>query len=271
MVFEKASGMGMGPMDDKTTILLIEDNQEIAEPLVFGLQQEGYHVLHATTGEEGVEIARTHRIDLVLLDIMLPGMDGFEVCRALRQVSGVPILMLTARSQELDRVMGLELGADDYITKPFSFRELLARVRAILRRRDLDRAEFRAHASTQDEEAASQDSVYRLHDLRLDLQARIVWKGDQPLALSNREFDLLAFLVQHAGEALHRQVILDAVWGPEWVGDPRTLDVHIHWLREKLGDDPSKPRYIQTVRGFGYRFLAPDSAPDADAPPRKHA
>jgi len=139
---------------------------------------EGYRVLHATTGEEGVELARAHQIDLVLLDIMLPGMDGFEVCRALRQASGVPILMLTARSQELDRVMGLELGADDYITKPFSFRELLARVRAILRRRDLDRAEFQADASSQ-EESASQPHVYHLHDLRLDLQARMAWKGDQ--------------------------------------------------------------------------------------------
>lgn len=257
-------------MEGQTTILLIEDDQEIAEPLVFGLQQEGYRVLHATTGEEGVELARAHHIDLVLLDIMLPGMDGFQVCRALRQASGVPILMLTARSQELDRVMGLELGADDYITKPFSFRELLARVRAILRRRALDRAEFRVDTSAH-KEPDSHLSVYQVHDLRLDLQARMAWMGNQPLNLSNREFDLLVYLVQHAGEALHRQTILDAVWGAEWVGDPRTLDVHIHWLREKLGDDPSKPRYIQTVRGFGYRFLAPGDEAEAGSPEHQHS
>ncbi len=241
-------------MTQKATILLIEDNREIAEPLVFGLQQEGYVVHHATTGEEGLELARVHHPDLILLDIMLPGMDGFDVCRRLRATSGTPILMLTARSQELDRVMGLELGADDYITKPFSFRELLARVRAMLRRREIDRREFNA---TQADVPASEQGI-QIHDLRLDTHARIVWKGDEPLNLSVREFDLLHYLVAHAGQALHRQQILDAVWGAEWVGDPRTLDVHIHWLREKLGDAPSNPRYIQTVRGYGYRFIAPD-------------
>lgn len=241
-------------MTQKATILLIEDNREITEPLVFGLQQEGYVVHHATTGEEGLELARMHHPDLILLDIMLPGMDGFDVCRRLRATSGTPILMLTARSQELDRVMGLELGADDYITKPFSFRELLARVRAMLRRRELDRREFNAaeEAST----PASKEMV-QLHDLRVDTQARAVWKGDERIALSAREFDLLLYLMTHAGQALHRQQILDAVWGEDWVGDPRTLDVHIHWLREKLGDHSSNPRYIQTVRGYGYRFIAP--------------
>ncbi len=242
--------------DHQATILLIEDNAEIAEPLAFGLQQEGYRVLHARTGEEGVQLAREHRPDLVLLDIMLPGVDGFHVCRTLRAESSVPILMLTARSQELDRVMGLELGADDYITKPFSFRELVARVRAMLRRRDLDRAEWQSAGG---EKGEASPHVLRLHDLRLDLQARLAWQGERQLALSSREFDLLAHLMRHAGEALHRQAILDAVWGEEWVGDPRTLDVHIHWLREKLGDDPAHPRYIQTVRGYGYRFLAPSS------------
>ncbi|MDQ7030207.1 MAG: response regulator transcription factor [Ardenticatenia bacterium] len=243
----------------QATILLIEDNPEIAEPLAFGLHQEGYRVLHAHTGEEGLHLARIHQPDLILLDIMLPGMDGFHVCRTLRAESSVPILMLTARSQELDRVMGLELGADDYIVKPFSFRELVARVRAMLRRRELDRTEWQADGTGEDEQARSSHQLH-LHDLRLDMQARLVWKGEDQLALSGREFDLLAHLMSHAGEALHRQAILDAVWGEEWVGDPRTLDVHIHWLREKLGDDPAHPRYIQTVRGYGYRFLAPSQS-----------
>lgn len=252
-------------MTEKATILLIEDNREIADPLVFGLQQEGYVVHHALTGEEGLELAQMHHPDLILLDIMLPGMDGFDVCRRLRATSGTPILMLTARSQELDRVMGLELGADDYITKPFSFRELLARVRAMLRRRELDRREFNAaQAATE----ATPPSLITIHDLRLDTHARMVWKGDEPISLSAREFDLLRYLVEHAGQALHRQEILDAVWGADWIGDPRTLDVHIHWLREKLGDVPSNPRYIQTVRGYGYRFVAPeDHADDATTTP----
>jgi DNA-binding response OmpR family regulator len=227
------------------TILLVEDDEVIAEPLIFGLQNEGFQVLHSINGEAGLDVARQARPDLVLLDVMLPGMDGYAVCRALRQESTVPILMITARGQEMERVMGLELGADDYIVKPFSFRELLARVRAALRRRQLDRGTEAAH------------NRLVAGDLVLDQTARKASRGGRPVDLTQREFDLLRTLMEHSGEALQRQDLLDEVWGVEWIGDVRTLDVHIRWLREKVEDDPSTPRYIQTVRGYGYRFADP--------------
>ena len=227
------------------TILLIEDDEIIAEPLIFGLQDAGFHVLHSTDGKEGLALARSADPDLLLLDVMLPGLDGFAICRALRKESTVPILMLTARGQEMERVMGLELGADDYIVKPFSFRELLARVRATLRRRDLDRGDETPH-----------DRIV-VGDVALDRTARQVWHGERLVDLTQREFDLLQALITRAGEAVARQDLLDAVWGEGWIGDVRTLDVHIRWLREKVEDDPSTPRYIETVRGYGYRFADP--------------
>ncbi len=241
-------------MSKPQTILLVEDDEQIAEPLVFGLQSEGFQVLHARDGMEGLQQARTAAPDLVLLDVMLPRMDGFTVCKTLRKESSVPVLMLTARGQELDRVMGLELGADDYIVKPFSFRELLARVRAMLRRRELDRGT-----------APAPGERLTLGQLVLDRTARQVWRAGQPVELTQREFDLLRVLLEHGGEALQRQKLIDQVWGVEWVGDTRTLDVHIRWLREKLEDDPSAPRYLQTVRGYGYRLVNPD-APTNDTP-----
>jgi DNA-binding response OmpR family regulator len=232
--------------DEPTTILLIEDDESIAEPLIFGLESEGYQVLHAADGEEGLRLARTRSPAVILLDVMLPGVDGFTVCRTLRRESAVPILMLTARGQEMERVMGLELGADDYIVKPFSFRELLARVRAILRRRKLDRGEVPSPADR-----------LTIGEIVLDRMARQVWRAGRPLELTQREFDLLRVLMEHAGQALHRQELLGQVWGEDWIGDSHTLDVHIRWLREKIEDDPSAPRYIQTVRGYGYRFGDP--------------
>ena len=236
------------------TILLVEDDENIAEPLIFGLKNEGFHVVHSTDGRQGLQIARAEAPDAILLDVMLPGMGGYELCKTLRKESSVPILMLTARGQELDRVMGLELGADDYIVKPFSFRELLARVRAVLRRRQLDRGEMPPPS----ERLTSGEIV-------LDSTARQVWRRGHLVELTQREFDLLRVLMQHRGQALARQDLLDKVWGEEWIGDTRTLDVHIRWLREKLEDDPSAPRYFQTVRGFGYRFVDPD-APTTDTP-----
>ncbi len=230
------------------TILLIEDDEIIAEPLIFGLQDAGFLVLHSTDGKAGLALARKAEPDLILLDVMLPVMDGYAVCRTLRQESAVPILMLTARGQEMERVMGLELGADDYIVKPFSFRELLARVRAVLRRQELDRGPG---------EVSDQVVVGAL---RLDRTARQMWAGERQIDLSQREFDLLYTLLSHAGQALARQDLLDAVWGAEWIGDVRTLDVHIRWLREKIEVDPSNPRYIETVRGFGYRLAEPHDA-----------
>lgn len=235
-------------MDRTTTILLIEDDESIAEPLIFGLQNEGFQVLHAIDGHAGIELARAAQPDLILLDVMLPRLDGFAVCRILRQESAVPIIMLTARGQELDRVMGLELGADDYVVKPFSFRELLARVRALLRRRELDRGAV-----------PSPSERMTVGDIVLDQTARQVWRAGREVKLRQREFDLLRVLMENVGKAVPRHELLDQVWGENWIGDPRTLDVHIRWLREKLEDDPSAPRYIQTVRGYGYRLVDPDA------------
>ncbi len=235
------------PLDARpTTILLIEDDESIAEPLIFGLESEGFRVLYATDGQQGLHLARTGSPAAILLDVMLPGVDGFTVCRTLRRESAVPILMLTARGQEMERVMGLELGADDYIVKPFSFRELLARVRAILRRRQLDQGE-----------APSPADRLTAGEIVLDRTARQVWRSGRLIELTQREFDLLRVLMEHVGQALQRQGLLDEVWGEDWIGDPRTLDVHIRWLREKIESDPSVPRYIQTVRGYGYRFVDP--------------
>lgn len=226
-------------------LLLVEDDETIAEPLRFGLESEGFRVAHAASGPQGLELARDQSPDLVLLDVMLPGLNGFHVVKTLRAESSVPILMLTARGQEMDRVMGLELGADDYLVKPFSFRELVARVRALLRRRELDRGA----------RSARQERLV-FQDLVLDKTARRVTRGARALELTTREFDLLLALMERTGHAQARQELLDRVWGAEWIGDPRTLDVHIRWLREKIEDDPSAPRFIETVRGYGYRFAA---------------
>jgi two-component system response regulator RegX3 len=229
-----------------TKVLLVEDDERIAEPLIFGLHQEGFEALHALTGPQGLELTSREQPDLILLDVMLPEMDGCTLCRALRRHSAVPILMLTARGQELDRVMGLDIGADDYIVKPFSFRELVARMRAVLRCRELDRGQ-----------SSPLSDRLVVGDIVLDVAARQVWRAGRLIELRQREFDLLHIFMVHAGQAMTRHALLDQVWGPEWVGDPRTLDVHIRWLREKVEDDPSTPRYIQTVRGYGYRLVNP--------------
>ena len=243
-------------MSDQPTILLIEDDEGIAEPLIFGLQAEGMKVLHAPNGAQGLALARSEHPAAILLDVMLPDTDGFAICRTLRRESATPILMLTARGQEMDRVMGLELGADDYIVKPFSFRELLARVRAALRRRDLDRGL-----------APRGSERITVGDIVLDRTAHQLWRREQLIELSPREFDLMVTLMENIGHALSRHDLLDRVWGEEWVGNPRTLDVHVRWLREKIEDDAAAPVYIETVRGFGYRLADPTArgAPDVAA------
>lgn len=228
-------------------ILLVEDDPNIAEPLIFGLQKEGFEVFHGATGKEGLALARQKKPDIILLDVMLPGMDGYEVCRTLRNESAVPILMLTARVLELERVMGLEVGADDYIVKPFSFRELLARVHALVRRVALDR------------EGSSPPDQLVIGGITFDLNAHQVMNKGKIVKLREREFNLLRTLMEHQGQALSRQELMDAVWGESWIGNTRTLDVHIRWLREKLEEDPSSPRYIETVHGFGYRFVPPEN------------
>ena len=226
-------------------ILLIEDDENISDPLTFGLQKENMRVLVAANGTLGLELARREHPDLVLLDVMLPDMDGFAICRTLRAESDLPILMLTARGQELDRVMGLELGADDYIVKPFNFRELVARIHAALRRREIDKSA-----------AALPSERLVIGKIVLDRSAHQVWRGNQLIELAPREFDLLAVLMEHLGHAIARHDLLDQVWGKDWIGDPRTLDVHIRGLREKLGDVPTGG-YIETVRSYGYRFVDP--------------
>ncbi len=236
----------MKPMSYR--ILLVEDDPTLRETVAYNLRGQGYEVLLAADGHRALETARREQPDLLLLDVMLPGIDGFEVCRVLRRESNVPILMLTARSDEVDRVVGLEVGADDYLTKPFSMRELLARVRALLRRVELSREEAAARRDTDEGEALT------FGDLTIDLRRREVRLLGAPLRLKPKEFDLLLFLARNQGIALSRDLILERVWGWAYDGASRTVDVHVRWLREKIEPDPAAPRRIVTVRGIGYRF-----------------
>ena len=229
-----------------TRLLLIDDDPMITEPLARQLGQAGYDVLVAHDGRSGLELAQTNQPDLVVLDVMMPEMDGWEVCQKLRQSSVVPILMLTALGEEVDRILGLELGADDYLTKPFSIRELKARIKALLRRVELD------------QHAAPSRNELVVGDIRVALDSRQVFKKDKPLQLRYKEFELLSLLLSRAGDVVTRAELFDKIWGTDWLGDTRTLDVHIRWLREKIEADPSQPRYIQTVRGVGYRLVEAD-------------
>ena len=226
------------------TILLVEDDATLAETLRYNLEREGYTVIGAGDGVTALELARQDKPDIVVLDVMLPRLDGFSVCRMLRKESAIPIIMLTARQDEVDRIAGLELGADDYLTKPFSVGELLARIRAILRRSDRSSG------------GADRD-ILHVGMIKLDAGSRRIWRNDAEIQLSQKEFDLLACLMRNRGLALSRDVLLERVWGFDYVGDGRTVDVHIRWLREKVELDPSAPEYLQTVRGIGYRFDLP--------------
>jgi DNA-binding response OmpR family regulator len=227
-----------------TTILLVDDEKMITGPLARALTQAGYEVLVADNGRDGLNLALEKRPNVVVLDVMMPKMDGWDVCRAVRQESAVPILMLTALGDEVDRILGLELGADDYLSKPFSARELIARIKALLRRVQLDRKE----QTTADQLIAG--------NLRLELNTHRAFKGNQELLLRQKEYELLTLLLSRPGEVITRAEFFDRVWGTDWLGDTRTLDVHIRWLREKIEADPGQPRLIQTVRGVGYRFVA---------------
>ena len=218
------------------TVLVVEDEPNLLTALKYTLEQEGYDTLTAVDGESGLRIAQSMSPDLVILDVMLPSLDGFEVCRILRRQSNVPILMLTARGEELDRVVGLELGADDYVTKPFSMRELLARVRNMLRR------------------SSAPVEVIRSGNLMIDLASHSITLDDEDLAMKPREFSLISLLVANRGRAFTRDQILERLWGHDYIGDSRTVDVHIRWLREKIEPEPSQPRRIVTIRGVGYRF-----------------
>jgi DNA-binding response OmpR family regulator len=231
-----------------TTILVVEDETSLREALAYNLMRQEYTVEMAGDGVSALDAARRLQPDLIILDIMLPGLDGFEVCRILRQEMTIPILMLTARDDEIDRVIGLEIGADDYITKPFSMRELMARVKAHLRRERILREDVGAVQTTDPK------GVLRLGNLALDLARHEVLLENQPLALKPKEFELLLFIAQHRGQALSREFLLKNVWGWEFSGGTRTVDVHVHWLREKIEVDPAQPVRIVTVRGSGYRF-----------------
>ena len=230
-------------------VLVIEDDPTLLETLEYNLRRQEYEVHTAVDGVAGLELAREVGPDLIVLDIMLPGLDGLEVCRIVRQEMNVPILMLTARTEEIDKVVGLEVGADDYMTKPFSMRELLARVKAQLRRVRLDREEV----ATEEPEEQDHETL-TAGDLHIDLTRREVTCDGEAVHLKPKEHDLLTFLVRNRGMALSRDLILERVWGWDYDGGTRTVDVHVRWLREKIEPDPAEPTRIITVRGVGYRF-----------------
>ena len=227
------------------TILVVDDEPTLRETLVDALEADGFRVLSAADGREALLRFRAEKPDLILLDLMLPELSGVEVCRIIRAESGVPIVMLTAKDSELDKVVGLELGADDYVTKPFSLRELSARVRAQFRR--LDQAVV--------VEAAP--AVVDLGDVQVDLGGHRLLRDGQVLPVKPKAFELLAFLLRHPGQAFTRDQLLEKVWGYDYAGETRTVDVHVHWLRGQIERDPGHPEYIHTVRGVGYLFRRP--------------
>lgn len=224
----------------RTRVLLIEDEESIHEPLAAALEREGFAAEVATTAADGLELFRIRPPDLVLLDIMLPDGDGRDVLREIRRTSRTPVVMLTARGEEMDRVLGLELGADDYVSKPFSARELTARMRAVMRR----------VAAL----APSKQTVLEVGDVVMNLDTRTVEHANQVIELTLKEFELLRVLMEQAGRVVTREDLIDEVWDPNWFGPTKTLDVHISSLRKKLGEEPTSPRYIHTARGVGFRF-----------------
>ncbi len=227
-------------------ILIVDDEKNIVDILKFNLKKEGFTTVEAYNGEQAIELALSEKPDLILLDVMLPKMDGFTVCRKLRQSISTPILMLTAKEEEVDKVLGLELGADDYITKPFSHRELMARIKANIRR------------TAMEETAATKSSFIKCSDLQIDCDRYEIKRSDTDIELTLREFELVKFLAMHPGQIFSRENLLEKVWGYEYYGDVRTVDVTIRRVREKLERDPSNCEYILTKRGVGYYFNKPD-------------
>lgn len=227
-----------------TSILIVEDEESLADPLAFLLRKEGFDVIVAGDGPTAlVEFANNH-VDIVLLDLMLPGMSGTDVCRQLRATSSVPVIMVTARDSEIDKVVGLELGADDYVTKPYSSRELIARIRAVLRRG--------GEPEYEDED----DQILSGGRVRMDVERHTVTVDGEPVPMPLKEFDLLEYLLRNAGRVLTRGQLIDRVWGVDYVGDTKTLDVHVKRLRSKIEEEPSNPKWLVTVRGLGYKFDA---------------
>ena len=224
-----------------TRILIVEDEESFSDPLSYSLRKEGYEVAVADTGTDGLRIFSAHGADLVLLDLMLPGMSGTEVCREIRRTSAVPVIMLTAKDDEFDKVLGLELGADDYVTKPYSSRELLARIKAVLRR-------------GQDTAEAEEDTTLTAGGIMMDVERHVVQVHGTEVALPLKEFELLEMLLRNVDRVLTRGQLIDRVWGANYVGDTKTLDVHVKRLRAKIEDDPRNPVHLVTVRGLGYKF-----------------
>jgi DNA-binding response OmpR family regulator len=232
-------------------ILVVEDEISLQETLAYNLKKQGYEVETVGEGPAALTASRKSPPDLIILDVMLPGMDGFEVCRILRQEMTTPVLMLTARDDEIDRVVGLEVGADDYLTKPFSMRELMARVKAMLRRVRMLREELSPNQAIPSERT---EHLKLFKNLKIDPTRREVYLNDQLLALKPKEYELLTFFAAHVGQVLSREQVLERVWGWDYIGDSRTVDVHVRWIREKIEEDPANPTRLVTVRGAGYRF-----------------
>lgn len=232
----------------KEKILIVDDEEHIVELIKFNLLNAGYDVFTANDGIEAVKIAKAERPNLLLLDLMLPGIDGFDVCKEIKrdnEMKKTSIIMLTAKGEELDKILGLELGADDYITKPFSVRELLARVKAVLRR-------------TNTFNEIEENDVYDSQNLRVDFERHEVYVNEKKVDLTLKEFELLQILIKNRGKILKRETLLDKIWGYEYIGETRTVDVHIRYLRKKIEEDDKNPRFIETIRGVGYRFNPAD-------------
>jgi two-component system response regulator RegX3 len=227
-----------------TRVLVVEDEQSLREPLVYLLKKEGFEILEAADGLQAVDIFNASEVDLILLDLMLPGISGNEVCRIIRQTSQVPIIMLTAKDSEIDKVVGLEIGADDYVTKPYSTRELLARMKAVLRR------------NTDAVAVSEAPGILAVGSVRMDVDRHIVEVHGEKVSMPLKEFELLELLLENANRVLTRGQIIDRVWGSNYFGDTKTLDVHIKRIRSKIEDDPARPVHLLTVRGLGYKFEA---------------
>ncbi len=244
-------------------ILVVDDEENIADTLKYNLVREGYEVSIASDGRLALELFRQEKPELVILDLMLPGMNGLDVCRNLRQISTVPILMLTAKEEEVDKILGLELGADDYMTKPFNLRELIARVRAMLRRMEMLQGVAAGGSKTSTVNSGRPDRSFNVEgtghlitvgDLHININQHTVTLAERQVLLKPKEFDLLAFLARHRGQVLTREMLLERVWDYDYSGGTRTVDVHIRWLREKIENDPSHPQYIHTIFGVGYKL-----------------
>lgn len=231
-----------------THILLIDDERKLTDPLRSSFERAGYRVTVANDGHAGLSLALVEKPDVIVLDVMMPGLDGWQVCQAIRTHSTTPIIMLTALDDSTDRIKGLEMGADDYLVKPFGYKELEAHVRAMLRRVQLDRGS----------NAAAAPQTITVGDITIDVQAHTVTMNSKELVLRQKEYEILTLLMSNFGKVVTRERLFDEVWGTDWLGDTRTLDVHMSWLRAKLETDPANPVYLQTVRGVGYRFTEPE-------------